>query len=379
MNNNYDYIIAGAGCAGLSLVMRMISSGKFSEKKILLVDRHEKNINDRTWCFWEKGKGLFEPVVFKRWEQLWFHANGYSSLKQISPFEYKMIRGIDFYDHCFNIIRQQKNIELLTGNIESSWSDNFETFVIIDEKKITADYVFNSIIFNKPELKKGQFYLLQHFKGWVVETKKKSFNPEEATLMDFRVSRQQGNSFVYIMPFSTTKALVEYTSFSEKMLKPEEYEAGLRDYMHQFLGIGDYHVTDQEFGVIPMTNYHFPLWHHHIINIGSAGGMTKGSSGYTFQFIQKQTTGIVNALLKTGKPFLNRNEKKFHFYDSVLLNVLATGKLPADKIFTDMFSRNDMADIFNFLDNESTILQDIRIIKSLPVSAFLHAAWQQLF
>jgi len=107
--------------------------------------------------------------------------------------------------------------------------------------------------------------------------------------------------------------------------------------------------------------------------------MTKGSSGYTFQFIQKQTTGIVNALLKTGKPFLNRNEKKFHFYDSVLLNVLATGKLPADKIFTDMFSRNDMADIFNFLDNESTILQDIRIIKSLPVSAFLHAAWQQLF
>jgi len=124
MNNNYDYIIAGAGCAGLSLVMRMISSGKFSEKKILLVDRHEKNINDRTWCFWEKGKGLFEPVVFKRWEQLWFHANGYSSLKQISPFEYKMIRGIDFYDHCFNIIRQQKNIELLTGNIESSWSDN---------------------------------------------------------------------------------------------------------------------------------------------------------------------------------------------------------------------------------------------------------------
>jgi glycine/D-amino acid oxidase-like deaminating enzyme len=35
-SNQYDYIIAGAGCAGLSLAVHMIHSGKFSNKKILI-------------------------------------------------------------------------------------------------------------------------------------------------------------------------------------------------------------------------------------------------------------------------------------------------------------------------------------------------------
>ena len=57
-STQYDYIIAGAGCAGLSLAVHMIHSGKFSDKKILIVDKDDKQKNDRTWCFWEKEPGL---------------------------------------------------------------------------------------------------------------------------------------------------------------------------------------------------------------------------------------------------------------------------------------------------------------------------------
>ena len=46
--------------------MRMIKSGKFSDKKILLIDKEPKTKNDRTWCFWEKGNGFFENIVAKK-------------------------------------------------------------------------------------------------------------------------------------------------------------------------------------------------------------------------------------------------------------------------------------------------------------------------
>src|SRR5258706_10713868 len=85
----YDYIIAGAGCAGLSLAVHMIHSGKFSDKKILIVDKEEKNKNDRTWCFWETGPGLFEPLVYQKWKQVWFHGDKFSKLLSLQPYEYK--------------------------------------------------------------------------------------------------------------------------------------------------------------------------------------------------------------------------------------------------------------------------------------------------
>src|SRR5688500_13885450 len=106
--NRYDYIIAGAGAAGLSLLTHMINSGNFADKKILLVDRTPKNQNDRTWCFWEKDNGLFESIVFRRWSNMWFHGDdGSSKLHDILPYQYKMIRGIDFYKHCFKLAECQ--------------------------------------------------------------------------------------------------------------------------------------------------------------------------------------------------------------------------------------------------------------------------------
>ena len=65
INFNLHYLIhmilfSGAGCASLSLLMRMIRSGKFTDKKILLIDKEQKNKNDRTWCFWETQNGFFE-------------------------------------------------------------------------------------------------------------------------------------------------------------------------------------------------------------------------------------------------------------------------------------------------------------------------------
>ena len=113
----YDFIFLGAGCASLSIVMRMINSGKFADKKILLIDKEPKTENDRTWCFWENQDGFFEEIVYKKWDTISFLSDSFSSDMNIAPYKYKMIRSIDFYQHCFRKIEQQKNIDIFYGEV----------------------------------------------------------------------------------------------------------------------------------------------------------------------------------------------------------------------------------------------------------------------
>lgn len=375
----YDYIISGAGCAGLSLVLHMIDSGAFRDKKILLVDRDPKNANDRTWCFWEQGEGLFEPVVYRSWDLLWFRSESFSKRLAIRPYRYKMIRGVDFYQYCLNAIRSQPNITLRYDAVDHVFSSDRTTGIVIGGKTIHAKYVFNSILFGKPELTRRQYWMLQHFKGWTIETGHEAFDPSTATLMDFRIPQRKGTAFCYVLPFTTRRALVEYTVFSPELLQPSEYDEGLRSYLATQLRLSDYRVEEEEFGVIPMTNFRFAPRQNHLIHIGTAGGQTKGSSGYTFRFIQKHSQALVQQLIQTGEPFLPDKTSRFQFYDSVLLSILHHGTLPGKTVFTDLFRKNDPAAVLQFLDNESSLSGELKLIASLPTLPFLRAALRQVF
>ncbi len=378
--HGYDYVFCGAGCASLSLLMRMINSGKFSEKKILLLDREAKTKNDRTWCFWEENNGFFEEVVYRKWDAISFLSDDFSAALDIAPYRYKMIRGIDFYQYCFTEIVKHSNIEVVYAEI-GEWEyqpHNGYSFVLNGQPySIGETTVFNSLY--KPaasDIKNIQ--LLQHFKGWVIETGKAVFNPDEATMMDFRVHQNHGTTFAYVLPFTNTTALIEYTLFTKDLLQQEQYDAELKHYIHAFLGIEDYKITGEEFGVIPMTNQKFPFYGKGW-QIGMAGGQTKASSGYTFQFIQKQSEQIVKQLL-AGKPLsqIPSTPKRFRFYDNTLLHILYYNKLPGGKIFARLFKKNKPQQVLRFLDNETSLKEEIKIISTLPTWPFLKAALKQL-
>ncbi len=299
---------------------------------------------------------------------------------ELEPYRYKLVRGIDFYNWCFELISKQDNIELRFESVETAGNDDEGAYIIANGQRINAGYVFNSILFQQPVMNRKEYYLLQHFKGWVIETAKAVFDPAEATLMDFRVDQRHGTTFVYVMPFSPSKALVEYTLFTDQLLETDKYDAELKNYISGFLGITDYTITEKEFGIIPMTNHRFPARQGNLIYIGTAGGQTKASSGYTFQFIQKQSAAIVEELGNTGQAFVSDTflKKRFNFYDSVLLNVLYKRKLPGAQVFTAMFKKTAPQKIFRFLDNESSLTDELKIISSLPTWPFLKAALQQI-
>ena len=372
----YDFIICGAGCAGLSLAMHMINSGKFSDKKILLIDKDPKHANDRTWCFWQKSHGLFEQVVYRQWDHLLFYGENFSRQLEIAPYFYKMVRGIDFYEYCFKKIRQHSNIDILFEKVDHIFSET-KTGVIVNDQAIYADYVFNSILFEKPKLR-NESWLLQHFKGWVIETAEDCFEESVATLMDFRINQDYGTAFCYVLPFDQRRALIEYTLFSGELLQQHQYDEGLQCYIKNILNLTSYQIVEKEFGVIPMTDFKFSPHRNNIIHIGTAGGQTKGSTGYTFNFIQKHSKAIVDALVQTGEPFVASAPKRFNFYDSVLLKVLDEGRVGGKKLFTDLFERNPIDKIFKFLDNESTVGEEIKIISTLPTMPFLKAGIRQI-
>lgn len=384
MPNHYDYIITGAGCAGSSLLMHMMRNSFFKDKKILIIDQAPKTENDRTWCFWEKDSGIFEPIIHHQWEKVNFFSEVYSATLNISPYRYKMIQGIDLYSFVKNESLKHPNIEWRYEKIIAVTSIADKATAQLQTETLTADYVFNSILFKELSVPRsgdgGNYLLLQHFKGWVIETKEPCFDPALATFMDFRVSQEHGTTFFYLMPTSPTTALIEYTLFTEKLLPKEAYNIALQEYISSRLQISGYTIRHEEFGIIPMTNLSFPLQQGRVIYTGIAGGQAKGSSGYAFQFIQKRAAQIVEALMGNKQPLLKNswNDRKFHLYDSVLLNVLTNRKMKGDEVFGRIFQKNPSPRVLRFLDNESNLQEDLQIMRSVPTGIFLPAALQEL-
>ena len=171
MNKQYDYIIAGAGCAGMSLLMRIFVDPFFASKKILVVDADAKQQNDRTWCFWETKPDLFEPIVYHQWNKLDFYSDHYSSELSINPYTYKMIKGIDFYNYVKTSVSVSPNIEwrnttvkrLIDHRFEIEASNELAGVELADGETIFAEYVFSSILFEPIKAKPSEYHFLQHF------------------------------------------------------------------------------------------------------------------------------------------------------------------------------------------------------------------------
>ena len=374
MSSAYDYVIAGSGAAGLSLAVHLLSSGKFNDKRILLADRDEKRSNDRTWCFWEKEPGLFESIVHRKWEKAWFHGQTTSRLLTLAPYSYKLIRGLDYYKYCFRVLEKFNNIEFVKGEISDLRSENGKAFCRVEGKEIQSGYVFSSL-YQKPGLQKRDHFLLQHFLGWRIKTSTPVFDPSVAVLMDFRVPQSREATFIYILPFNDSEALVEYTVFSASVLERDRYEKGIAEYLREHYPGIEYSIEETEFGVIPMTDHDFGTGDERIIPIGTAGGQTKASTGYTFSFIQKHSREIVKDLLTSGRPLAYRpGNARSRFYDRTFLEVLQNGSLPGHKVFERLFTRNSPQRIFKFLDNETGLGEEIGLLLSLPAAPFLKAA-----
>jgi len=221
-------------------------------------------------------------------------------------------------------------------------------------------------------------HLNQHFRGWEIETDRPFFTPQLPTLFDFRTPQNGHMRFVYTLPFTENRALIEYTLFSAHLLQSEEYDAGLKAYIEDVLKIKQYDIKHVEAGVIPMTDHPFPRrLGGRMMSIGTKGGRVKPSTGYAFLRIQRDSAAIVQSLVTHDQPFdLPARRGRFALHDAILLNIMTHYPNDLKPIFTIMFKHNPIQRVFRFLDETAALPEEVRFIASLPPWRFLQALFR---
>lgn len=371
---HFDYIFTGAGLSALMTVYKMVQSGNFKDKSILLLDENTKKANDRTWCFWKTNDSIWEKSISKKWDLALFANTDFRRDLTLQPYLYNMVRGLDFYNQVFDLLSKQENISFVNEKVLDIKESETKILVQTEREFFTCSKLFNSI-YNKQKVDAQTKYpvLQQHFIGWFIKSEQPFFNPEQATFMDFSVEQKGNTRFMYVLPTSTTEALLEYTLFSHKHLKTEEYENEIQKYI-QKLGITNYEIIEKEQGSIPMTCY--PFWESNtknVINIGTSGGWTKASTGYTFKNSDKKSSELV-AFLQRETDFTKFNKRtRFWFYDLLLLDILDRKNELGSLIFSSMFKKGNPNLIFKFLDEETSFFEDIKVILKCPQILFIKA------
>ena len=349
----FDYIIIGGGCAGLSLAYELEINDQLKDKTLAIVEPRKKYERDKTWSFWKVFNHNFEDCVIKSWNNFTINISEKFHELNNKEFPYQSIDSGKFYTKINSKLSENPNI-------------NF--FENINEINTEKALVFNSVF--DDELDKSNLW--QHFQGIEIETSRDIFDDEIINLMDFNCDQRKDIHFFYTLPFSKNKALVETTwlsSLEDQSLM--DYDLQLENYIKNNLGLKDYKINFTEKGAIPLFH---PILkkNKNVINIGSAGGMTRLSTGYTFLNIQEHSKYLCENInnIKNNKIF--NLGKKYNFLDKIFLNVVKNHPEKMPEIFYRMFN-NSSNKIIKFLSNKSNFFDDLSIILKMPKVIFLKA------
>ena len=347
----FDYIIIGGGCAGLSLAYELNINKKLDKKTLAIIEIREKYKRDKTWSFWKVVDHNFEDCVIKSWNNFTINSLHGSHEMVNKQYPYQTIDSGLFYKKVIDSLKKNQNIQFLKD---------------IDDLNTTNSFIFNSITTNQID----DSNLWQHFKGIEIETQKNIFDDEIFNLMDFNCDQRNNVHFFYTLPFAKNKALIETTWLSKMDDKTlYDYDAQLERYIKETLKIKNYKIKYEEEGAIPLF-YPINKIEQNQINIGSAGCMTRLSTGYTFLNIQEHSKYITKNIEMIRKTKIYQIGKKYEFLDKIFLNVLKRHPDKMPKIFFDMFNGSSEA-VIKFLSNKSNFVEDLKVIFKMPKMLFI--------
>lgn len=378
MPQEFDYIIIGSGLAGLQLALGFSEDPYFKNSKIALIDPSKKETDDKTWCFWEKGKGKWDSIITKSWNSGKF-LSSFSDLElRLQPYSYKMLKSIDFYNYTKNILKKNSNFSFIKDEIKDI--DEVNLVAIGNTDTYKAEHFFDSRISSAFLEDTKSTKIFQHFKGLKIKTVKPVFDVSSFTMMDFRIKHPESTSFTYILPTSPTEALIEYTFFTPFLTEEAIYDEYLEAYIKNVLKLNEYEIVETEKGVIPMTDYAFHKESSlNITKIGTAGSWVKGSTGYSFKHTEKMVTKIISNLKHGEKPDQSLLNLRARWYDAIFLDVLARRNDLGENLFSKFYENNSVQEIFEYLDEETSLDQEIKIMLSIYHPEFLNSFFRKLF
>lgn len=372
MLTNTDIIILGGGCAGLSLAMRLASLGERSPR-VVVIESRTNYANDRTWCYWGTGPAQMSHLVRHRWTTVSLATEERSVTVDCRTTPYQMIPAENFYAAAVEAIGEAPNIELATG--ETLASEPLKDGDLWRIETTAGQRSAKMIVDTRPGPRpaRGAAILWQSFSGQEIECDAACFDPDSATLMEFLPTKNGRITFLYVLPFTPTRALIEATVFSPDPLGPHELAAALAAGIARYVNGADFSVIRSEHGILPMgITAPVPNPDATYVRAGVAAGGARPASGYAFQRIQRWAYDCAKALV-AGMPPVGHSPDTWQIraMDWLFLRVLRARPEIAPDLFLALFAMKNPARVIRFMSDCAKLSDCAAIILALPAWPFL--------
>ncbi|MDM4719072.1 lycopene cyclase family protein [Micromonospora sp. WMMA1363] len=369
-----DLALVGGGGAA-SLVLAALDRRRVRDLRIAVVDPVHRRGQDRTWAFWDEPGNDLDPLLAASWHRVEVVTPWRSRVLDLAPLRYAMVRSRPIYDRAAEAERRLGAVRVdAPADVLDDGGGRVTVRADDGTPLVRASWVLDSR--PRPPRRAGRTNWLQHFRGWWLAADVPLFDPDRAILMDFRTPQPaRGVSFGYLLPVSSRYALVEYTGFTPTLLSDAGYDAALTDY-RDLLGLDPARLTVREVenGVIPMTDAAFDSRPSpRVTRLGTAGGATRSSTGFTFSAMRRQAEQVA-AALAAGRPPVPAPAYpgRHRWMDAVALRALDRGWVAGPEFFDRLFDRNPVERVLRFLDGTTTPAEEAAVMGStrlLPMVA----------
>lgn len=377
----WDLIILGGGCAGLSLareLARLEGRGK-SIPSTLVLESKKTCQSSATWCRWRKRDRPAPSIEAHNWPTWTFSCEGQSVSHTSKDYTYGCIRSADFFHDALERIAGSKKIEVLTGapaevsanhHQKLRVTSNDQSFFcrqIVDTRPPSRDHISASRLF-------------QVFSGVELEVKNRNMPSHAAGLMKGMTTDHLGFRFDYVLPFPGNRLLVESTRFSPIPLSEDQLDDDLNSCLRRVLESSDFTVHRRESGIIPMGMPALPQPDHpNWFLAGTRGGAVRPASGFAFADIQDWARQCACKLATQGTPVGHPAPAPvLRWMDDLFLSVLVRDPDRAPDLFMAMARNLEPDQFVRFMTGCNTTGDLLAVVKSLPKIPFLRelaAGW----
>lgn len=372
MKTESDVLILGGGCAGLSLALRLTADGENCPNTVILESRSHYS-NDRTWCFWDEDTIQLRELVQHRWPIVTL-AHGERRISvDCHTIPYAMIPAESFYAHATAALAVTARVTLAM-NEPVIGEPRKEGGLWRVETRCGSRWA-KRLIDTRPKRvpERGAAVLWQSFCGHEIECDTDRFDSGVARLMDFSPSKKGHITFLYLLPFSPRRALVEVTVLAPDPLGPEDLAEELAVFIRRQVGGSSHAVLRSEHGVLPMGQAAFDLSSDiSHVRVGVAAGGARAASGFAFQRIQRWANACAAELIAGQPPLAHPPDPWItRAMDALFLRVLRAHPERAPELFLALFALQDSRRIIRFMSDRAVIADYAAIILALPPWLFL--------
>ncbi len=367
--SDFDLALVGFGAAAMSLAVRLSAH---YPGRVAVVEPRPLPLDDQTWCGWRVHDHPFIEQVERSWTSWSVRYADEDLVRSSQRFPYEMLRSSAVQQRALGAVEIRDDWSYLGGVslVDSALEADGWRLTLSDGREISAKRVMDS---RAPALQLPRPWVWQSFIGREIS------GPDldgggPVRLMHFLEDDQPLLTFVYELPISDGRRLVELTRFTPN--RPDRAElASALDRLLEQRRCGGYTVEREEYGNLPMAPiepYNRDGW----MRIGTAGGSMRPATGYAFHGIQQWADQCATALLGGGAPIPPRRQRIMDWLDGVFLESLwADAELgQAPERFMTLFRNTPSESLVRFLMSQPRALDLWGVLRALPAPPMIAAA-----